>query len=64
MYIVTRMQVTIYLSKELGEAVKRANIPVSEVCQRALRQELAANGRPAAPDRIPGQTALPINRRQ
>lgn len=64
MYIVTAMQVTIYLPEELGEAVKAADIPVSQICQRALRQELAEHGRGAVPDPIPGQLAIPTNRRQ
>lgn len=41
MYIVTVPQVTIYLNKELHDAVKAERIPVSEVCQMALRDELA-----------------------
>lgn len=64
MYIVTAMQVTIYLSKELGRAVKAADIPLSEVCQRALRRELARLDKPAVPDRIPGQLTIPKARSQ
>lgn len=41
MYIVTVPQVTIYLDKALADQVKAQDVPVSQVCQRALRQELA-----------------------
>lgn len=64
MYIVTPMQVTIYLSEELGAAVKAADIPVSQVCQRALREELAAGRRQSVPTPIPGQLEIDNTRRQ
>lgn len=51
-------QVTIYLTRELCDQVKAHQLPVSQVCQRALRGELARVKRrriPAtAPDQGPG----------
>lgn len=48
--------VTIYLSDDLAERVKRSDLPTSRVCQRALRAALAARGEledpPADPDQV------------
>jgi post-segregation antitoxin (ccd killing protein) len=38
-------QVTIYLSRDLAEAVKRHGLPVSETCQTALRKAVAQRER-------------------
>ena len=64
MYTVTVPQVTIYLDAELAGRVKQEDVPVSAVCQRALRAELAriASGRP--PEPIPGQMRIDNPRSQ
>lgn len=45
MYTYMMAQVTIYLPDELRGQVRHAGIPVSHVCQRALRRELASRQR-------------------
>jgi post-segregation antitoxin (ccd killing protein) len=41
MYTVIMAQMTIYVSADLREQLRAANLPVSEICQKALRGELA-----------------------
>lgn len=36
------MNITVYLPDSLGRAIKASTIPVSRVCQDALRRELEA----------------------
>ena len=64
MYIVTVPNVTIYLDRHLAAQVKAQGVPVSEVCQRALRLELAERQRPVSPPKIPGQLGITTTRRQ
>lgn len=57
-YIVSGMaQLGLYVSKELHDAVKAAKVPVSEVCQKALRDELAARKR----RHTSGSTGMPVD---
>jgi post-segregation antitoxin (ccd killing protein) len=55
---------TIYLDADLHRAVKAARVPVSEVCQAALRRELSDRERRTPPEPIPGQMRIDSNRRQ
>ena len=51
-------RVNIYLSDELQRRVRDAGLPVSEVCQRALRAELAVRQCGHEHQTIPGQMEL------
>lgn len=49
----------IYLSRELDDAVRLHEVPVSEVCQRALWRELNVRGWLGVGHLIDGQLQLP-----
>lgn len=52
---------TIYLPDELREQVKAAGIPVSRICQQALRSTLAELGVNSTPHVIDGQLAIELS---
>lgn len=57
-------RINVYLPETLHEAIKREGIPVSEVCQRALRDELDKRQREASAREAILWDRAPTNRRQ
>ncbi len=55
-------KINVYLPDELAESVRRAGIPVSSVCQRALADAVAAADGPPLPDSSAPELARYTNR--
>lgn len=56
--------INLYLSDALHRQVKESGMPVSEVCQRALRAELVEHLHRRQSKPIPGQLAIETPREQ